>query len=293
MMNRMEGHRAGEWYNIYITDSYKDYTLDQLIKHLPIPSKMIRQYVHNHDINLEQQLLRIRLFPPEEPDFLPESMQLDILYEDDFALVVNKPAGLNVHPHAKDQTGTLANAVSAYYRATGQPCRVRHIHRLDRETTGPVLYAKNALAHYVFDEAMREKRIERIYLAIAEGTVANEKGAIRHPIGKDRHHAKRRRVSPTGDPAVTHYEIVSRLKKHMLLKLRLETGRTHQIRVHLSAIGHPIAGDTLYGGSNRLIHRQALHGQSLLWPHPWSGMQQSVQAPEPGDFLRLLNDLRL
>ncbi|MBN2980323.1 RluA family pseudouridine synthase [Cohnella algarum] len=262
------------------------------MKLTPLPPKLIAKLLQSKGAQLQGSTLRLQLFPDEERDFPPDWMELNVLYEDDFTLVVNKPSGIEVHPSEKGQRRTLAHAVSSYYEMSNQNVRIRHIHRIDKETTGPVLYAKNEFAHYQYDKAMREKKIERIYLALAEGVIAQDKGKIDKPIGQDRHHSTRRRVSETGDPAVTHYEVVERFGDHTLVRLRLETGRTHQIRVHLSAIGHPLAGDGLYGGKRGLISRQALHGERLLWFHPWTGEKLSVSAPLPDDFGEALKRLR-
>jgi 23S rRNA pseudouridine1911/1915/1917 synthase len=129
-------------------------------------------------------------------------------------------------------------------------------------------------------------------LAVAEGVIAANKGTIDKPIGQDRHHPTRRRVSQTGERAVTRFEVVERFPEHTLVRLRLETGRTHQIRVHLSSVGHPLAGDGLYGGTRRHIRRQALHGEKLIWFHPWTGERMEVRAPLPDDLAALLNELR-
>jgi 23S rRNA pseudouridine1911/1915/1917 synthase len=255
---------------------------------------MIKELQQNGDMKQGGGKLRLRLFPEAEYGFVPEWTALDVLYEDDFVLVVNKPARMPVHPVDRRGTGSLANAVAAYYASTGQAVAVRHIHRLDADTTGPVLYAKNALAQTLLDQAMREKRIERVYLAVVHGVPAHERGTIDAPIGRDRHHAGRRRVSPTGEPAITHYETVRTWpnRNASMLRLRLETGRTHQIRVHLSHIGLPLFGDTMYGGKrSRRIQRQALHGESLSFPHPWTREMMRVAAPLPGDLDALTADL--
>lgn len=222
----------------------------------------------------------------------PDWKEMNILYEDDFMLVVNKPIGMEVHPSSQGQKGTLANAVAAYYEMTSQPCRVRPIHRLDKDTTGPVLFAKNEYANIVFEKAMKEKKIDRLYTAIAEGVIRQDKGVIDAPIGQDRLHSTRRRVSETGEPAITRYEVAERFDNHTLLRLKLETGRTHQIRVHLSHIGHPIAGDGMYGGTRKFIPRQALHGEKLTCFHPWTGEKVHVRAPLPDDMSRMLKELR-
>ena len=284
--------RKGEWLEMQMPDFMAGLPLKALMSHLPVPPKLAGRLIAAHGVVRLGKQLRLRLFPAERPDFAEEWMDLNILYEDDFALVVNKPAGIEVHPSEKGQRGTLANAVSAYYAATNQACRVRHIHRLDKDTTGPVLYAKNELAHYVLDRDMREKRIERIYIALAEGVIREPKGVIDAPIGQDRHHSTRRRVSNTGERAVTRYEVIERFADHTLVRLRLETGRTHQIRVHLSHLGHPVAGDGLYGGHRPYIQRQALHGEQLIWRHPWTDGEIRVKAPLPDDFHAALKALR-
>jgi 23S rRNA pseudouridine1911/1915/1917 synthase len=284
--------RKGEWLELKLPETLAAVPLNGLMQLLPIPGKVAGRLISVNGVQRQGKLLRLKLFPEERPEFEPEWMELNILYEDDYCLVVNKPDGMEVHPSVKGQRGTLAHKVAAYYDMTNQKCRVRHIHRLDKDTTGPVLYAKNELAHYVFDAAMREKRIERIYAALAEGVVKDAKGVIDAPIGQDRHHSTRRRVSETGESAVTRYEVIERFADHTLVRLRLETGRTHQIRVHLSHLGHPIAGDGLYGGHRPIMQRQALHGEKLVWPHPWTGDRLSVHASLPDDFAAALRALR-
>lgn len=286
------GRRKGEWWEIRLPESLAAVPTAALLKQLPFPAKLAAKWLADKSALKRGRMLAIRLFPEEAPGFPADWIDLNVLYEDDFSLVVNKPVGMEVHPSSPGQRGTLAHAVAAYYEASGQSCRVRHIHRLDKDTTGPVLYAKNELAHYEYDKAMREKKIERVYVAIAEGEFAQRKGTIDKPIGQDRHHSTRRRVSETGDPAITHYEVIDRLPGHTFVRLRLETGRTHQIRVHLSFIGHPLAGDGMYSGTRRHIHRQALHGERLIWRHPISGERLDARAPLPEDMAALLDSLR-
>jgi 23S rRNA pseudouridine1911/1915/1917 synthase len=286
------GRHKGEWMEIRLSEGLAGAPLQRVTKALPLPPKLISKMLHSKGLLLQGPNLRLHLFPKERAEFLPDWMELNILFEDEFTLVVNKPAGIEVHPSEKGQRHTLANAVAAYYEFSSQELRIRHIHRIDKETTGPVLYAKNEFAHYQYDKAMRDKKIERIYVALVEGLLAQDKGVVDKPIGQDRHHSTRRRVSETGDPAVTHYQVIERFHDHTLVRLRLETGRTHQIRVHMSAIGHPLAGDGMYGGTRKIMSRQALHGEKLIWPHPWNGDKQQVKAPLPDDFQEALNRLR-
>ena len=256
---------------------------------LHLPEKLAAKLTHQGDLVKTGDRLRVRLFP-EETDAIPSYWtELEVLHEDEFCMVVNKPAGMLVHPTVLDQVETLANAVASYYIVSGQQHRVRHIHRLDEYTSGPVLYAKNEFSQIRLDEAMREKAIERIYVAFVQGIVDPKLRKIDAPIGRDRHHKQRRRVSATGDHAVTHVELIETFPEAnvSLVRLRLETGRTHQIRVHMSYAGHPLLGDTLYGGSDDHAAYQALHGELLCFQHPMYGEKLEVQAPWTSMFKEL------
>jgi 23S rRNA pseudouridine1911/1915/1917 synthase len=215
--------------------------------------------------------LQINVFQPEEPNVIPAFHEVDVLYEDDHLLILNKPPGMDTHPNAPGQTDTLANAAAFHVQSEGSSLNVRHIHRLDRDTSGAVLFAKTSFAGAILDKMLEERKVKRTYLAVADGKLKNRKGTIDRPIGRDRHHPVRRRVSKTGQAAITHYEVVSWLKKEQqtLIRCSLETGRTHQIRVHFSDIGHPLAGDKLYGGSGT-YKRQALHAVKMELNHPFT-----------------------
>jgi 23S rRNA pseudouridine1911/1915/1917 synthase len=292
----MLGKRKGEWWELPIPHEsweLRSKNAFEAVEPLfPIPRKLWGRLLSQGGIRLQINKLMLHLFPAETVQFMQEYGEIELLYEDDFCLVANKPAGMPVHPTESGQGGSLANRLAYYYQSSGQSCAVRHIHRLDRDTTGAVLYAKNEMAHLILDEAMREKKIERRYAALAEGTFRILKGAIREPIGRDRHHSGKRRVAPSGDDAVTHYTVREQFKKAAFVQLQLETGRTHQIRVHLSHMGHPLIGDALYGGSLKLLNRQALHGEELLFHHPVTGEMLIIHAPWPSDLLQLLATLR-
>ncbi|WP_253735709.1 RluA family pseudouridine synthase [Paenibacillus sp. FJAT-26967] len=285
-MMHAAGKRKGEWIELMVPAERA--TWEDVYPFLPIPQKLWRKLEREGGIRNQGPRLLLRIFPQEAPSVPAEWTELEIVYEDDYLLVVNKPAGMAVHPAEPGQGGTLANAVAGYYESTGQGCAVRHIHRLDQDTSGAVLYAKYELPHVLLDEAMREKAIERIYAAVCAGHPAPPAGTVAAPIGKDRHHRSRRRVSPGGDHAVTHYRTLQSFRGAALLELRLETGRTHQIRVHMSYLGHPLLGDTLYGGSPKLFARQALHGARLLLRHPITGEELDLEASYPDDFNALL-----
>lgn len=291
----MDIERKGEWLELRLPRKVADnpeQTEQYLLEKLGIPDPYLQRMNKRKDIVRSGDRLRLRFFAARPFGFPAEWHPLEVLYEDDFCLVVNKPAGMPVHPSAPGQTGTLANAVAFHYESAGRQIAVRHIHRLDEWTSGPVLYGKNEFAQYKLDEDMREKKIERMYTAIVKGVPLNGSGTINAPIGRDRHRSCRRRVSPHGDPAVTHYETIEIFEQAALLRLRLETGRTHQIRVHLSHIGHPIIGDELYGGSGNRIDRQALHGESLRFRHPLTKEKIEVHAELPEDMQRLILVIR-
>ncbi|PQP80041.1 RluA family pseudouridine synthase [Paenibacillus sp. PCH8] len=287
--------RRGEWLELMpgkvVTGSTdRQMAAEQwLMSELQLPEKLLRQLKANQGIQLAGDRLRLALFASQPIDVEARWADLAVLYEDDFCLVVHKPAGMKLHPdgsHA-DHALTLDHAVASYYEMNGIQTNVRHVHRLDEDTTGPVLYAKNAFALAKLDEAMRRKEIGRHYVAIAGGQISSELRKIDAPIGKDRHHKQRRRVSEGGQEAVTHVEIVEVWERATLVRLKLDTGRTHQIRVHLSYAGHPLIGDALYGGRANAIGRQALHGEVLQFSHPLTGATIEVNDPWPSDFTQL------
>ena len=262
-----------------------------LVQSFGMPEKLMRRLRHEGGVQWRGDRLRLALFPAREAGIEPVWTELEVLYEDDFCLVVNKPPGMAVHPDDHSDEVTLNHAVASYYEVNGIQTAVRHIHRLDKDTTGPVLYAKNEFAQLKLDEAMRAKDIERIYAAIVQGRVSPDLKVIDLPIGRDRHHAQRRRVSLTGQQAVTRILEAEVYRQASVLRISLETGRTHQIRVHLSHMGHALLGDSLYGGYSVHFKRQALHGELLRFNHPLTGEFIEVRAPWPEDLLRLKDEI--
>lgn len=245
----------------------------------------------NHVLKLGE-VLSIPVFEDEEIDFIPQEMDLDIIYEDDHLLILNKPAGIMVHPDQKNGLNTLVNGVAYYYRQKGEQQRVRYIHRLDTDTSGGMIFAKHFMVHSLMDYWLSEKKIQRYYLALVHGQLKRKKGRIEAAIGRDRHHSARRRVASNGDQAITLYEVKKQFRQYSLVELQLMTGRTHQIRVHMSYLGHPLLGDILYGGVAKVgpLKRQALHSAKIKMLHPITGEKLSFEIPLPNDMQQLIKD---
>ena len=242
--------------------------------------------------------IEIDLQEPEELPIPAEDIPLDILYEDADLLIVNKPKGMVVHPAAGHRTGTLVNAV--LYHCRGQLSGINGVlrpgivHRIDRDTTGALVVCKNDRAHVHVAEQLKEHTITRRYVAVVAGVLREDEGTVDAPIG--RHPADRKRMAAgvkNGKRAVTHYRVLRRMKGHTLIECRLETGRTHQIRVHMASIHHPILGDTVYGASKDPYHLegQALHARVLGLVHPVTGAYIEVEAPVPEYMQALLEKL--
>lgn len=223
--------------------------------------------------------------PDEESHFPAENIPLNIVFEDDDLMVINKQPGLVVHPTKGHPAGTVANALTYYMEETGRKWKIRFVNRLDMDTSGLLLVAKNSYCQNHITNQMRNHLIKKKYISIVKGVITEEQGKIDLPIGRPDPEDVRRGVMEDGAPSVTHYKVIERLKDHTVVELILETGRTHQIRVHMSYIGHPVLGDHLYGGENvLLIERQALHAACLEFIHPISGETVKYEAPLPEDM---------
>jgi 23S rRNA pseudouridine1911/1915/1917 synthase len=232
--------------------------------------------------------------PPEAaPDLEPEEVPLRIAYEDDHLLVVDKPAGVVVHPSPGHATGTLVHGVLAHGAAGGDEERPGIVHRLDRDTSGLLVVARSQEAYDRLRELVAAHGLERTYTALARGRPRSRRGRIEAPIGRDRRDPTRRSLS-TDNPrdAVTHFELLELLGQHALLRVDLETGRTHQIRVHLAAIGLPVVGDPVYGVPDPALGRQFLHATRLAFDHPITGERVEVASPLPPELAGYLEGLR-
>ena len=225
----------------------------------------------------------------EEIDFIPENKHLNIIYEDEYLLIVDKPAGLMVHPDSKSKTGCLVNYVAGYYKALGINRSVKYLHRIDTDTSGLVMFAKDVLTASYFNYLISTHEIKRSYYAIISGVMNPEEGVIDLPIGEHRHINGKRRVSKTGQSAITYYKTVKKLKGgNSLVFVTLSTGRNHQIRVHFSHFNHPLLGDLMYGGSQKQIKRQALHSAVLDFCEPYTFKSIHLESPLPKDMKSLL-----
>jgi 23S rRNA pseudouridine1911/1915/1917 synthase len=250
--------------------------------------------------------IEVMVPPTEDVDLEPEPIQLDVVYEDEDVIVINKPRGMVVHPSPGHGAGTLVNALLHHCRtlsSLGEAYRPGIVHRLDKDTTGLIMVAKNDAAHESLARQLRDRVAGREYLALVRGVVLDEQGIICAPLG--RHPVDRQRFTVLapgeGKEAVTRFLVAERFPGFTLLQLSLDTGRTHQIRVHLAYLGYPVVGDPVYGrGVRRLLERQglprlsgqALHAFRLTFRHPRTGDQITFEAPVPRDFQAVLDALR-
>jgi 23S rRNA pseudouridine1911/1915/1917 synthase len=251
----------------------------------------------NYRMKAADQVL-INVAAPEELAARPEDIELDIVYEDKDLLVINKKRGMVVHPAPGHQDGTMVNALLGHCKdlsGIGGVIRPGIVHRLDKDTSGLLIVAKNDYAHNSLAEQLKARTLKRVYFALVCGQVKPQRGRVEAPVGRHLKHRKKMAVIAGGRDAVTRYRVVKHYKRYSLLKLKLETGRTHQIRVHMAHIGFPVVGDPLYGpGSHgdlpgELASPQALHARALSFEHPRTGAKMNFSAPLPEVFRKLLH----
>lgn len=230
----------------------------------------------------------------EMASFVPQKMDnMDILYDDFDIIMVNKPPFMVVHPTKSHADMTMANGVTDFVISKGEKVRIRFVNRLDMNTSGLVIVAKNAYAHHIMSTDMSENAVEKKYIAVVKGIIENNHGTINAPIYRPTDDSIKRVVDDRGQESITHYNVIERLNDATVVELKLETGRTHQIRVHLSHIGHGIIGDELYGYvDEKLIKRQALHAYSLKFMQPRTREELEFKAEIPEDMMSLIEKLR-
>ncbi|MFK9095309.1 RluA family pseudouridine synthase [Bacillus salipaludis] len=250
--------------------------------------------VNKEDVNVRYKLragdaLRV-IFPVEQPSegVQGEDIPFTVLFEDDYLLVVFKPAGMNTIPSREHPTGSLANALVGYYGIIGLEATSHIVTRLDRDTSGIVLIAKHRHVHHLLSKMQQKGQVKRTYEAFAGGLLAADNGTIEEPIGRKEDSIIEREVREDGQYACTRYRVLERHLAFTHIELQLETGRTHQIRVHMSYIGHPLLGDDLYGGDVSLIGRQALHCKKIKFKHPFSGEEMIFTTPLPSDMREII-----
>ena len=246
----------------------------------------------------EGDIIAVEKQMPKEIEIKAQNIPVDIVYEDDDIIVVNKPKGMVVHPANGNPDGTLVNAILAMCKDSlsgiGGEIRPGIVHRLDKDTYGLLIVAKNDEAHMNMSKQIQERKVTKKYIALVRGVVAEDEATIDLPIARSTKDRKKMAVDPKGKNAVTHFKVLKRYDNYTLLELKIDTGRTHQIRVHMSYIGHPVVGDEVYSnGKNEFgVQGQMLHARYLQFKHPITGKELSLEAPIPEYFEDVLKKLK-
>lgn len=242
---------------------------------------------------------KIEILIPEEKqiDLVPQNININILYEDNDIAVIDKKAGLVIHPSYGHESGTLVNAIMFHIKdLSGINGEIRPgiVHRLDKDTSGLIIIAKNDKAHNRLSEMFKEKEIDKTYLAIVKGSISKDAGKVETQIGRDTKDRKKMCVvKSNGKTAVTNFLVLDKNDKFSLVKVNIETGRTHQIRVHMKYLGYPILGDSVYGKESKTVKRQMLHAYKLEFKHPVTGEEMTIRSEIPEDFKEVLDRIKL
>lgn len=290
-----------------VDDKYEGATIREFLKEeLELSTRLIRSaatenriLVNNNSVRMRYILksgdeVKVKLQRKESQNIEPEDIPIEIVYEDEDILVLNKQPNIVVHPTRKHPGGTLANGILYYFKKTKQNCIVRLVSRLDMDTSGLIIIGKNQFAHMALSKEMQENKVEKRYLAVVHGHLEEKEGTIDAPIyrqeGVD---SIQRIVDERGQRSITHYKVIESFNGGDLVECKLETGRTHQIRVHLNHLGHPIYGDSLYGKEEKdLIERQALHAYRLDFKSPKTKEILSLKAELPDDIKNLIEKIK-
>lgn len=272
----------------------KRYSGQNLSEIKRMPKSILVNGVHYY---MRQELstgdhLQVRICETKNSEKIPPTnLPLDIIYEDEDLLVLNKPAGMPIHPSLNNYTNSIANALAYYFQSQGKPFIFRCCNRLDRDTSGLTIVSKHLVSGSILSDMTKYREVHREYLAIARGSVTPSEGTIQAPLGRKGGTIIERTVDwEHGEDAVTHYKVVKEANGHSLVPLRLETGRTHQIRIHMKYLGYPLIGDYLYNPDMEYMTRQALHSHHMEFTHPITGEHMSFTAPLPEDMARVMQE---
>lgn len=280
-------------------ENQEDLTLLDFFHQLYLSKKTIHLLQQNKEYQLSGQYVPVNTKIKKDDilvikayqtgiDFKIQPYPLEIIYEDDLLCVVNKPKNTIIHPENKTGMDTLCNYVAYYYLSTKQNYPVRYLHRLDRDTTGLVMFCKCSLLQPYFDRMIADKKIKKYYLALVEDHLKQKSMTINQPIGQNRHDKQKMIVSPRGKSAITHIKVIQSFSHYSLVECLIDTGRKHQIRVHLQSLGHPILGDPLYGHQTQLIDRLALHACRLQWADPLTHQKIDITCDVNQDMKKLI-----
>ena len=272
----------------------KRYSGQNLSEIKRMPKSILVNGVHYY---MRQELstgdhLQVRICETQNSEKIPSTkLPLDIIYEDEDLLVLNKPAGMPIHPSLNNYTNSMANALAYYFQSQGKPFIFRCCNRLDRDTSGLTIVSKHLVSGSILSDMTKYREVHREYLAIARGSVTPSEGIIQAPLGRKEGTIIERTVDwEHGEDAVTHYKVVKEANGHSLVSLRLETGRTHQIRIHMKYLGYPLIGDYLYNPDMEYMTRQALHSHHMEFTHPITGEHMSFTASLPEDMARVMQE---
>lgn len=296
----VEAEQSGERVDKFVTDSIDDQGVSrtQVQEWIKAGAVQVDDKVAKANLKVAEGNRVVLIIPePEEAAIVPENIPLEVIYEDSDLIVINKKRGMVVHPAPGHSSGTLVNALMYHCKdLSGINGMIRPgiVHRIDKDTTGLLMAAKNDLAHISLAEQLKEHTVTRKYIALVHGNLPHDQGTIDAPIGRDLNDRKLFTVTEHNSRhAVTHFHVLERLGDYTIVELQLETGRTHQIRVHMKYIGHPLAGDPVYGRNKTVaLKGQALHATLLGFTHPRSGDRLEFEMPLPADFEYVLSSLR-
>lgn len=281
----------------YLPDCFNDLTRSELKKYFVMEKVKVNGKVVKPSFKIKSgDYIEVEEIPTSFNDCLPENILLDIVYEDDQLLVVNKPSGMVVHPALGHTTGTLVNALLYHYQTLSDvngENRAGIVHRIDKDTSGLLIVCKTNFAHHEISEQLKSKECNRTYYCIVTGSISHNLGRIDAPIGRDPDNRQKMAVVANGKKAVTNFKVIDRYHNFTLLEVKLETGRTHQIRVHMAYINHPIVGDPLYGVKKQVEpFGQYLHAKKIGFIHPVTKAYMEFETPLPKEFLDKMNELK-